>query len=129
MFGQGARSNQIGQGGQTGTAGRMRGGLINGEVLAKDDNSVTVKLNDGGSKIVYFASSTAISKMTDGSQVDIVVGKNVMISGTTNSDNSVTAQTISIRPDNLPLGNPGNLGGPNGQANPETQINSELQKK
>src|SRR3989339_770720 len=37
-------------------------GMVNGEVIAKDDKSVTVKIKDGGSKIVIFAASTAVTK-------------------------------------------------------------------
>ncbi|MDO8509639.1 MAG: hypothetical protein Q7S24_00675 [bacterium] len=60
-----------GSGGQKGGQGRSpgaRGGVsgtirINGEIIKKDQNSLIVKILDGGSKIVYFSSSTEIFSM------------------------------------------------------------------
>ena len=77
-------------------------GIVNGEVIAKDDKSVTVKIKDGGSKIVIFAASTAVTKTAAGTMDDVAVGANVMITGKTNADGSVTAETIQIRPDIAP---------------------------
>ncbi len=77
------------------------GGFMSGEVLSKDAQSITVKLRDGSSKIVFFASSTAVGKMDTGSIVDVVQGTQVTIVGTTNSDGSVTASNIQIRPEGM----------------------------
>ncbi len=70
----------------------------NGEVLAKDDSSITIKLSDGGSKIILFSSTTIVNKMAIGSADDIAVGESVTVMGTTNTDGSLTAQNIQIRP-------------------------------
>ncbi|MEI7497793.1 MAG: hypothetical protein WCK11_00735 [Candidatus Falkowbacteria bacterium] len=78
--------------------GRANGGFINGEVLKKDAQSVTVKLPDGGSKIAFISGNTAILKTATGSLTDVIIGENVSINGNPNTDGSVTAQTISIRP-------------------------------
>jgi hypothetical protein len=101
-IGQGMRGvtggNQ-GAGTRTVQAGMMRnGGFINGEILSKDDKSVTIKDNAGGSKIVFLASSTQIMKFTPGSLDDLRVGENFMITGLANPDGSVVAQTIQSRP-------------------------------
>lgn len=74
-----------------------RAGFLSGEVIAKDEQSLTLKMLDGGSKIVFFSDSTEISKMTEGSINDIEIGKQIMVSGDQNSDGSYTAKTIQIR--------------------------------
>ncbi len=92
-------------------AGRQRGGMgmnrgggdsfVTGEVLSHDDTSVTVKLKDGGSKIVFVsASSTRVMKTTSGSLADLTEGSKVTINGVSNSDGSVNAHSIQLRKDN-----------------------------
>ena len=83
--------------------GKMGGGLngnspINGEIISMDDKSVTIKLTDGGSKIVFFSDATTVGKVTDGTIADLSVGTQVMANGTSNSDGSITAKSIQIRP-------------------------------
>lgn len=91
--GQGSRfADQNGQ-----KSGRMGGGTM-GEIIAKDDKSITVKLRDGGSTIVFLTSSTPVTKSVDGAIKDLAVGEQVVVGGTKNSDGSVTAETIQIRP-------------------------------
>ncbi len=83
----------------TGSQGRTaQGGLISGEIINLDEKSITVRTRDGGSKIIFFSDSTSIVKTVDGLATDLASGKNVSIMGTTNSDGSVTAQNIQVRP-------------------------------
>ena len=96
--GNSVQGQRVGQNGIARKMGQGNGaGAINGEVLSKDDKSITVKLRDGGSKIVFFAASTTISKSVDGTKEDLGAGKSVMIFGSTNSDGSVSAQSIQLR--------------------------------
>lgn len=81
-----------------GMRGGANGGFVGGEIISKDDKSVTVKLTNGGSKIIFLSDSTTVGKTTDGTKDDLVVGKQVTVGGTANSDGSVTAQNIQIRP-------------------------------
>lgn len=73
------------------------GEFVAGEIISKDDKSVTVKTRDGGSKIVYFSDSTEIGKTTKGFSTDLENGKDVMINGKANQDGSFVAQNIQIR--------------------------------
>lgn len=82
-----------------GMRGGMSGGLTAGEIIAKDDSSITVKMQDGSTKIVLTGDSTTVMKTTEGSLSDLSVGTSVTVTGTTNSDGSMTGQSIQIRPE------------------------------
>jgi uncharacterized protein YneF (UPF0154 family) len=88
------------QGGQTFQGQRQRTGqnFVLGQVISKDEKSLTIKLADGSTKIVFFSQSTQISKATEGSIEDIEIGKEVSVTGTQNEDGSLTARTIQISP-------------------------------
>ncbi|MDO8461183.1 MAG: DUF5666 domain-containing protein [bacterium] len=91
------------RGGQNGQQFQGRGNfqgvrLVNGEIISQDDKSITVKLQDGSSKIVLLTDKTAINKSAQGSKSDLKVGEKVVVFGTTNSDGSVTAQNIQLNP-------------------------------
>ena len=97
----GQRSSVGAQGGQNGGQrmnGGASGGFANGSIISKDDKSITVKSQDGSSKIIFFSDSTTIGKATSGSVSDLATGQQVMVNGKTNSDGTITAQNIQIRP-------------------------------
>lgn len=78
--------------------GGGRGGFVSGEVVSADATSVTVKDSTGSTKVVYYTSSTAITKSVTGASSDLTVGQNVTTNGTSNSDGSIAATTIQLRP-------------------------------
>lgn len=85
------------QGGKTlNRAGGMGSGA-SGEVIAKDDKTITVKLKDGGSKIVFYSEKTPVLKMATTSLSDVLVGDQVMVIGSSNQDGSVNAESIQLR--------------------------------
>lgn len=88
---QGTRNGNFGQRGQ---------GLrpVNGEVISLDNKSITVKMQDGSSKIVLLTDKTAISTSSAGSRSDLKSGEKVAVFGTENSDGSVTAQSVQLNP-------------------------------
>ena len=80
------------------TGGGTGANFLNGEFISRDEKSLTLKMQDGGSKIVFFSDSTKISKTTEGSINDVEVGKTLSVGGKQNSDGSFTAETIQLSP-------------------------------
>ncbi len=101
--GAGARGGIAGRAGAFGA-----GGVAMGEVIAKDDNSITVKMRDGGSKIIFYSGTTQVMKAVSGSAADVAVGQAVTAMGKTNTDGSVSAESIQIRPA-MPATNPSTM--------------------
>lgn len=96
--------SQFAQGGagqgssRTGRGNFAGGGATVGDIVAMDANSITVKLQDGSSKIVNLSDSTAYTKTDSGSKMDLKTGIRVAAFGTSNSDGSITAQTVQLNP-------------------------------
>jgi flagellar basal body-associated protein FliL len=92
------RGNFVGrfgaQGGQSAAAFRP----VRGQVLDMSNNSLTVKMSDGSTKIVVLSESTAFMQSTKAALSDVKTGDTVNVVGTANSDGSVTATDIQINP-------------------------------
>jgi len=87
---QGATNNQARLGGN--------GRPVTGEILSLDDKSITIKLQDGSSKIVLIPDSAIISKTDQGSKSDLKKGDKVGVFGTDNTDGTITAQNVQLNP-------------------------------
>lgn len=103
MPGQGyARQGGMGIGEQGG-ANMMRGNRtgarqVMGEIISQDDKSITVKLQDGSSKIVLLSDTTSLNKSSEAGKSDLKTGTTVAVFGKENTDGSVTAQSIQLNP-------------------------------
>jgi ABC-type proline/glycine betaine transport system substrate-binding protein len=88
-----------------GFAGRSvaNGGPTTGTVIAKDDKSITIAMQGTGSKIVFTDETTQVLKSTAGTMTDVATGDTIIVTGTTNSDGSLSAKSIQIRPAMQPL--------------------------
>jgi len=74
-------------------------GFVTGNIISKDDESITVSIRNGGSKIVFYSDTTEISKFVGGVSGDLEIGKTVSVTGKTNQDGSIAAQSIQMRPE------------------------------
>ena len=87
--------------------GAWNGGMLSGTVATKDSGSITINTKDGSSHIVLITPATSFLKSVSGAQSDVSVDSTVIVSGMTNSDGSVTAQSVQIRPaDSVYVGSP-----------------------
>lgn len=84
-------------GGRTLTRGGA-GGFTGGQILSMDASSLTVKGPDGSTKIILVSTSTPVMKTATGSLSDLSLGGNITVTGSPNSDGSITAASIQIRP-------------------------------
>jgi Domain of unknown function (DUF5666) len=94
--------NSTGPNGQRNGNFRGLGGGTVGQILSKDANSITVKLPDGSTKIVFLSGTTTVDKTAQGKASDLAAGQNVVVAGSANSDGSITAQRITVRPADTP---------------------------
>lgn len=112
--GNGARGGLPGAAGANANGtGRFQGGnAVSGSIISADATSITVKTADGSTKIVLLSGSTPISKVAEGTMADLLAGQNVIVTGTTNDDGTVTATRIQV---GVNLGTPGSTSTTAGQ--------------
>jgi len=99
-FGANLQNMRGQQNGQTGQSQTRRGGFrpVMGEIINQDENSITVKLVDGSSKIVLLSEKTIYNKVETATKTDLKKGERVNVFGTENTNGSVTAQNIQLNP-------------------------------
>jgi hypothetical protein len=120
-----ARGAGAGFAGRTGGARGGAGGFTTGQILSVSGTSMTIQQQNGSSsEIVILSPSTQVLKTTTGSATDLTAGTNVVVTGTPNSDGSLTAQSVQIRPAGMNF--PGAGGGRGGASGtPTTQTTGQ----
>lgn len=83
---------------RTGSGQRAGFRPVNGDIIASDEKSITVKMQDGSSRIVILNDKTQINKADVALKADLKVGEKVSVFGTDNADGSVTAQNVQLNP-------------------------------
>src|SRR3989338_3990083 len=69
-------TGQMANAGGTAQFLNRQGGTAAGEIIAKDETSLTIKLPTGGSEIIFLSPSTSILKSVQGNRDDLSVGTN-----------------------------------------------------
>jgi hypothetical protein len=98
MGGSTAAHSASGASARSGYARTAGGGFISGQIISVTGNNMTVALADGNSEVVFYSSSTQVMKPTVVPTSDLSAGTIVVVGGTSNSDGSLTAQSIQIQP-------------------------------
>ena len=71
-------------------------GMISGEIIDKDEVSITVKQADESTKIILLSENTGVNKTSEGSVDDLKTGETVIIFGQENPDGSISAANIQL---------------------------------
>lgn len=92
------RFAQFGQGIRQGQQGRFTGGTrpITGQIIKKDQDSLTIKTQNGSTRIILISPKTSITKSQKTTSDDLKENQNVFVVGQENSDGSITAENIQI---------------------------------
>lgn len=88
-------NGEIPQGFDPSNQGNFRGG-VSGKIIAKDEESITVKMEDGSSKIVFIDEDTKINLMSEGIEENLKEEVTVSAMGEENEDGSIEARSVQI---------------------------------
>jgi hypothetical protein len=91
----------VGRGFGLGNGQGQRSAPVRGQVLSIGTGTITVKQQDGTTKLVVVSSSTVFLKTQTAALSDLKSGDTVMAVGNSNSDGSLTASDIQINPQQL----------------------------
>jgi len=69
---------------------------VRGSIISQDKDSLTIKMTDDSSKIILLPDLTKINTTSEASREDLTIDDQVVIFGQTNSDGSISAETIQI---------------------------------
>lgn len=67
-----------------------------GTIVSNSGSYITIKLSSGSTKNVYIGDDTTIYSRTKTTADQLTTNKTVIVQGTTNSDNSTAATTITV---------------------------------
>ena len=86
--------------GQPGAGGRFaaRPGMLFGQIESIDGSTLVIANVEGQQTRVEVTDTTLIEKNTSVTIADLKVGETVMVSGSDNSDGSVTARSVQVAP-------------------------------
>lgn len=105
--------------------GGQGGNMISGTIATSSGSSITVSTADGASQMISLSSSSKITVTSDGTAADLVAGKDVLVSATTNSDGTLNATSIQLGV-TLPQGvAPAGVGTGSGTATPSAGAASQ----
>ncbi len=95
----GGFARTVGAGGARGTGAGAGAGFTAGQIISDSGTSISIQQQNGSSsEIVLISPSTQILKSAVGTASDLTAGTEVTVTGTSNSDGSLTATSIQIRP-------------------------------
>lgn len=78
---------------------------ISGKITNIEENTITIKTQDGGSKTIVYSNTTQINRTTTGKIADLKTGEQITIFGKTgNTNNTITAEIISVGDHLSPFG-------------------------
>ena len=97
QFAGGPNGGNFGASSRGASGNRTSGSFAMGNIASINGQTMTLQLPNGSSEIVFFSSSTSIIKPSTASASSLTTGLRVMVGGSSNSDGSLTAQTIQIQ--------------------------------
>ncbi len=71
---------------------------VAGEIAEIDDKSITIKLNNGSSKIVFYSEKTEVNRTEKANIKDLSKGEKVVVFGEEDRSGSINAISIQINP-------------------------------
>ncbi len=96
QFASGRNMDRVGN--QPGNRNRFGGRQLVGEITGQDDKSVTIKLSDGSSKIIFLSQSTSFNQAVPASVSDLKLGTRIGVFGNENANGTLNAQSVQINP-------------------------------